>query len=1131
MIPQTQLKPASSSPTGWRQRALPVRALLWLSLMVAIPWVHAQGAPVAGSKFTESSVSETGDSGTKAISTQRNLRMARVLLEDGLAQRRINDVLQDPKGFIWVGTEDGLFRYDGVRVQNFHYSRADPNSLSHDQVTALYCDSDGVLWVATNGGGLNRYLGADQGFQRWQHDPNDASSLSSNRVSSITADSSGQLWVGTANAGLNLLTDDGFKRFAHDAALHTSLPNDAVTAVLEDKRGNLWVGTDGGGLSRFDKRSERFVSYQTQSNSAQNLSSNRITRLYEDQQARFWVATADAGLNLFDRERQTFTTYQHEPGNTQSLAGNYVTDMLLDTGGSLWVATQNGLHELRSDGTFARYQHNSNDTSSLASDRIYRLQQDADGVLWVATHEGLNRWNYLSDAFQHFSARSGHLPSSLVTAVAEGLNKELWVGTKREGLTRIDRDTGTRTQYQHDPNDPGSLPNNHIVSLYTANNGDLWVGTAAGSVARLVVGATAFQPITDLQDAPSIDMGRVQVIAGGFDDRVWIGTSKAGLWEVHDNRVRIFQREVAEDVDTQGLSDNNVVSIFQESAGPLWVGTKNGDLNRFDPSTEQFTVAHVESDRGSHAALDITVSKDGTFWAGTAGGGLLRWNADDRAAGRQQFTHLSKDNGLPSNSIRGILEDQNGALWLSSNRGLARFDPLSQQTRHFNQRNGLRGDYYYPGAKLHSRSGQLFFGGNAGLVAFYPSAITQLRDQPRLVLEAATRQETLGRTFNEDDADPLSITLDHQHDYVSFRFAALNYVSPDQNRYLYQLAGFDAGWIDPQDTLVATYTSLPAGDYEFLVKAANPEGLWSEHPARINLTVTAPPWASPMAMAIYILLVIGLIGFFVARLATELARVRSSRRTLEAQVELRTLELEERNRQLEELNHKLQEASITDPLTGLLNRRSFYEFVSREVAAVERGYTNHDGQANPQRRHLFFMMIDLDGFKPINDTFGHHTGDHTLVQVSELLTSCAREADTVFRWGGDEFLIIGQVSESADLEVLAERFRATIAEHRFDPKYGKALRLSASVGVAPYPFCESNPGIATWEQVADVADLAAYLAKTHGKNAWVCARGNDGLSAQSLQQVKDNLELLIESGMIEAISSATETPIPGATQR
>ena len=174
------------------------------------------------------------------------------------------------------------------------------------------------------------------------------------------------------------------------------------------------------------------------------------------------------------------------------------------------------------------------------------------------------------------------------------------------------------------------------------------------------------------------------------------------------------------------------------------------------------------------------------------------------------------------------------------------------------------------------------------------------------------------------------------------------------------------------------------------------------------------------------------------------------------------------------------------------------------------------------------MMIDLDEFKPINDTFGHHTGDHTLVQVSDLLRACAREADTVFRWGGDEFLVVGEVRDPNDLSLLAERFRRSIADHRFDPKYGKALRLSGSIGIAAYPYAQDNPGVASWEQVADVADLAALLAKTHGKNAWVATKGTADLTASQMQRVKNNFELLIESGRIVAVTSDMDVPLKGA---
>lgn len=1125
--------------------AVPSVNLRWLlSLCLMLPALSVFGVAQADSAKTASYQTQVS----------RNLRLAAVPLQDGVAERHITDVVQDQQGFIWVGTEEGLFRYDGDQVLHFGYSQSNPNSLAHDKVTALFIDRQGLLWVGTRGG-LNKFQSESEDFSAIALQPKNAQQSSDVYIKSIAQDSMGTLWVGTKKQGLFAISAGGSTQYKHNPEDSNSLPHNYVSTIVEDQRGSLWVGTMGGGLSRFDKRRESFVTYTANPDNAQSLTSNKVARVYEDSQERLWVATHGGGVNLFDRERQTFTAYQASDTDTRSLASNNVSDLLLDTKGTLWVATDNGLSEMLDDATFVNYQHNPSDGASLSDNELTRLHLDADGVLWVATQQGLNRWNYLSNAFTYVDKNTGQLPSNLVTAVVEGTANTLWVGTKSAGLTHIDREAQTRTRYRRNLNKNGTqssgnnFTDDHITALHMTDSGDLWVGTKHGGAMRYRTAENDFQSLqqiatsqtkietdSSLETSPNLlpasrwndDFAkRINSITGGAEGRLWLGTQGHGVIRVEDGQIwHYFQQPDGSD----GLTDNDVLSLFEDSSGKLWVGTQSGGLLEFNPETEQFRQIAFEGDAGFHAVLDITESKDGTLWVGTAGGGLIGWTQADRLAGRETFTNITKDGDLRSTTVRSILEDQLGQLWLSSNRGLTRLDPQTMQARHFDRLSGLRGDSFYAGAKLNSRGGRLYFGSNAGLVGFYPNAITQLHEPPRITLQAATREQQLGRTYN-NDAQPLGVTLDHNHDYVSFRFSALHFVSPGQNRYLYKLQGFDKEWMDPKGTLLATYTSLPPGDYSFEVLAANPEGVWSQEPAAIELTVLAPPWLSTGAKIAYVIGIIALISFFLARLQLELLRVRSSRRTLEAQVELRTIELEERNRQLLELNDKLQEASITDPLTGLLNRRSFYEFVSREVASVERGYTNSDGNANSNRRHLFFMMIDLDGFKPINDTFGHHTGDHTLVQVSELLTSCAREADTVFRWGGDEFLVIGQVQQAQDLEVLAERFRATIDEHRFDPKYGKALRLTASIGVSPYPFCETNPGIATWEQVADVADLAAYLAKTHGKNAWVHASGTEALTTQNLHQLKDNLELLVESGMVDAVTSQTETPIPGASQR
>lgn len=1071
----------------------------------------------------------------------RNLRLAHQTLGPDESELPATDVLQDQAGFVWIGTDEGLFRLSGTKVVAFTHSRSDPLTLTDDTVVDLHLDGDGALWVAT-ASGLHRYNRAGEYFERYLSP--DIAQLQGATLTVVHSDASGTLWLGTRNAGLFAIP--GANQVRHfrapeDGSAHLSggLPNNHITTLLSDSKNNLWIGTDGGGLVRFDRRTETFVSYQ-QVNSG--ISSDRITQLYEDPKGRLWIGTADAGLLQFDPDMQSFSSYRHDPQIPKSLSSDHVTDMLTDRLGSFWVATDNGLNELESNNAFARYLAEPSSATGLRSNALRRLHLDADGVLWIATAKGLDRWNYLSDAFSYLGQGSEALRVSSATECADG---QLWIGTRDQGLAYLDRASGRLHPVAGQPQ--------QIRALLCDVRGTLWVGSVDQGLSRAVPGTspanTTLQPI-----AAAAAFKNVSALVMDSSGTLWAGTPDQGLLALRP--VPSTSREAqptdafsllhfaSDPTDATSLPDDRVRTLFLDDQQQLWIGLDNGTLARLalstDPASPQqhsFETFALTTDSGRRAATDLLQSKNGDLWITTNGAGLLRWPAEQLARGETRFTQFTKASGLPSDHLRALLEDQSGQLWISGTRGLVRFDPATLKMRRFDSRNGLRGDRFFSASKLISRSGQLFFGGQQGLAGFYPSAIGQLKTAPRVTLSAHSRSARLTRTFSGEQTPP-PIPLNAGTDFIEFQFSALQYIAPEQNRYQYQLQGFDAQWHEPDAALTATYTGLPAGDYLFRVRAANPDGVWSEANAQLALEIAPPLAQSTAAYATYGLLLVLLCGYLLFSWHREVERLRTSRRTLEIQVEHRTTELEERNRQLQELNLKLQEASITDPLTGLLNRRSFYEFVSREVARVERSYTSSSSDGSkrlpalddPNRRLLFFMMIDLDAFKPINDTFGHHTGDHTLVQVSDLLRACARDADTVFRWGGDEFLVIGQVNTEGDMELLAERFRKAIAEHRFDPKYGKALRLSASIGVAPYPFSAANPGIAAWEQVADVADLAAYLAKTHGKNAWVSTRGSDELTAMQMQRVKDNFELLIETRKIFARSSETHIPIPGASR-
>ena len=580
--------------------------------------------------------------------------------------------------------------------------------------------------------------------------------------------------------------------------------------------------------------------------------------------------------------------------------------------------------------------------------------------------------------------------------------------------------------------------------------------------------------------------------------------------------------------DASTLSSDRILDIYRDRAGVLWIGTEDGGLNRLDQARGGFVhYRHDAADPtslGSDAAWNILGSRDGSLWIATLGGGLNRWSADDRKAGRPLFRKHLKTSGLRSDSVFGIVEDQDGFLWLSSNRGLSRFNPVDGSVRHFDRFNGLRGDEFNFGAHLQMHNGRLLFGGSEGVVSFHPDELLVNMHAPDIILTAHSRREHLATAYSTDQGEAETITLGYNDDYVQFEFAALDYASPDKNQYRYRLDGIDEEWVDPGEFRRASYASLPAGDYTFTVKAANNDGIWNEHGASIRLHVDPPPWQTAWAYSLYTVFFGGTLVGYRRKQNRKLNQVSEQKEILESEVEARTRELSQRNAQLKSLNEQLMQASVTDSLTGLKNRRFLDEFIDTEVARIDRQQrgifkASRDSNTINISPSLFFMMIDLDGFKSVTDNHGHLAGDHALVQVRDILVNSCRQSDTIIRWGGDEFMVIGNTASPHTVEQLAERIRVSLSEYQFTLGNGHTGRLSGSIGFAMYPFTPAGSRSLSWEQTVAVADHAAYTVKKSGRNAWLGVYGTKKSCWEELARTNINLPALVRQNVVTVRSS------------
>jgi len=831
-------------------------------------------------------------------------------LEDGLSQATVNVSFQDSLGFMWFGTQEGLNRFDGYEFTVFQPRHDSPSSISHDFVRAILETSDGVLWIGTDGG-LNRLHRASDSFEHFRHDPDDPQSLSDDRIRALIEDEAGRLLIGTDGGGLNRFNPrtGRFEQFIHDPSDPTSLSGDRVRDVLLDRSGAIWVATDGNGLNRMDPETGTFQHFQQEHDDPTGLQTNRVTALFEDTSGTLWIGTYDAGVYLLDRTRLEFEHFAHEEGEPGSLSADGVRSIFQDSTGRIWLGTDAGINEWDpSTRTWTVHRHNPTDRFSLKHDRVTSVYEDRGGVLWVGTYAGLSRWNLSSAFFRHYrhdAEEEVGLSNNWVSVLAQGEADTIWVGTYGGGLNQFDAQDDRFVPV--DPILAKRLANERVMSILEDSRGTLWIGTLDGGLNEFDTKTGRFRIHKHDPGVPgsiSAD-GVTTILEDRSNGELWFGTYVAGL-NRFDRSNGTFQSFQHDPEDPSSLSSNRVLALHQDKSGKLWIGTDGAGVNVLDPVTLQIqTYQHIPDDTGVDSLSNdrvwtIAESPRGDLWFGTRGDGLNLWRSEDRAKGLVRFHHVGENDGLPNLVINASTWDDDGNLWVSTNRGLSRLDPTIVEDRiaieiaNYDETHGLQSNEFNQGAGLKSRDGTLYFGGIEGFNSFRPREVRANGNVPPVHL-------TQVLVFNEprDFSDPLyeleEIELKHSDVVIAFEFSALDYTAPAKNRYSYMLEGFDTDWVDSANLRRAAYTNLRPGEYRFRVRASNNDGVWNEEGRSLLVSVSPPPWRTWWAYCVYGLLLAAVIGIFLRFQAKKRRRSIELKRTNESlNREIREREARER---------------------------------------------------------------------------------------------------------------------------------------------------------------------------------------------------------------------------------------------
>ncbi len=1019
--------------------------------------------------------------GAPAATTPPEMIFAHLGSDEGLSQGTVMAIVQDAQGFLWFGTEDGLDRYDGYEIRHFIHEHNDADTLPNAWIAALGCDQSGRLWIGSDGGGVvwrdatvGRFRAPDLPFAK-------ASLRPEERIRALHVAHNGSIWIGTHDSGVIVLDPVRHlsRSFRRDLSAN-SLSDDSVFSLAEDASGKIWIGT-ASGLDRLDPDSGRVEQFgaRLRAMGTPNAAAVKVNALLVDRHGTVWIGL-NSGLARYDPATDEFTILRHRDGDPGTLPDGRVAALLEDNAQRLWVGTSAGLALLdRGSDEFVVFRHDQTNRDSLPDNNIVSLYQDRSGLLWVGTKTGgVGRWNPRSWNFGQ--QRFGDEGSQSTTSFAVDGHGTLWVGSFGAGVASIDARSGAVTRYRRDSKPPMALRDDTVMAMVTDDRDRVWLGTMSAGIERL---DPARGEITHFDSDPtnpaSLPAPGIMSLLRDRHGRIWVGSYGGGIARIDPDSDRVT-RYPHGSATTSALSGDRATALAEDRTGLVWIGTDGGGLNVLDPVSGRF--AHFVHDAADPQSLSanvvyaLHVDDSGVVWVGTRGGGLDRAIGAPFGPQSMHFENLSESEGLPNSTVYGIESDSTGRLWVSTNRGLAAIRVEDRSIRAFRRSHGLQADEFNFGAHYRAPNGMLYFGGTNGYNAFLPERLTFNETPPPIVLTEVLK---LNKPVSRAPEMLSQLDVGYSDATVTFQFAALDFAGPGENRYAYRLDGFDADWVNADAGRQATYTNLDGGNYVFRVRAANSDGRWSETPLSVRVHVAPPPWATWWARTLYAAAAFALAVLIWYGEHRRVMRETAYAHRLKAEVDARTLELAARNRDMEKANAQLREASVSDSLTGLGNRRFLYDTMAARArspaAAAER---------------CALLVVDLDFLKPINDQYGHESGDAVLIQFAEILRRVFRSEDRIVRWGGDEFVVM---CVNADLEmasVFAERVRVSVAKQVFRVNERVVARTSCSIGFATVPFIPGHPHLAGWEQSLNFADAALYEAKRQ-RNTWIGWSGTD----------------------------------------
>jgi len=811
----------------------------------------------------------------RAFGQSGQYRFSHLDISDGLSHNQVNSILKDSEGFMWFGTASGLNRFDGYTFKVFKHDSNDKNSVSYDFITKIFEGPDKKLWISTRNG----FCFYDPDTEQFN---SDMSLLLRplklplyQNVVKIVQTSAVDFWFLYPDSGIyryNTVSKQT-KHYDHGINSIPSLYSNSITDISLDSKCNVWMVYSDGTVEMLDVKLNK-ISYQTDIFKKATNKKDGYYFLTVDRDNDLWFYAPYVDLGVFYYKPPTgILRHINKESEGVKLKASIITNIVEADDGRIWIATDHGgINVLDKKKFEITYLLNREDDAKSLRQNTATLYKDNLGIMWAGTfkkgisyyHKNIIRF----PLYRHFASDPASLSFNDVNKFVEDKLGNLWIGTNGGGLIYFNRKTGKYTTYKHDPANPNTLSNDIIVSLFIDHEQKLWIGTYFGGL-DCFDGKIFTHYKHDDKLTTSIADDRVWSILEDSSHRLWIGTFEGGL-EIFDRSKKIFYHPFKQ----SDIRSRMVSSIFEDKQGNIWTAGYLG-VDVILKNTGK-VIHYIASGNNTNGLVDNTVNSinqdsRGLIWIATASG-LSILNPKTNT-----FTSLTKKNGLPANAVSNTEEDDSGAMWLSTSNGLSRVtltrsaNTFTFHFENFDETDGLQGREFNINSALKTHRGELIFGGGDGFNMFYPASIQPVTNKPRLVF---TDFQLFNKSISAKEAVnghvvllkaiavARDITLNHSENVFSIEFAALDFFNPGKVKHQYMLEGFDKGWVNADNrTRKASYTNLDQGDYVFKVRASNAEGVWNPDDISLRIKILPPFWESTLAYIIYLAVFLGTLLF------------------------------------------------------------------------------------------------------------------------------------------------------------------------------------------------------------------------------------------------------------------------------